>query len=161
MSDDIRIEENIILLKANMSSKKFIEDMKLRLDNNQNEEFSSKVDFELISSNEFIEEIRSVCLKSSKTNHRRASYSIWSLKCAIFLKSSLQSFLKQTVITFWQQKNRLDEKSCLQIDKTILWSFHKSKSRRGHKSITKIVKQISCLSTKHWARFYLWLWIKK
>lgn len=51
-----------------------------------------------MSSNEFIKKIKSVCLKSLKTNHRRA----------ICLKSNLQSFIKKTMMTFWQQKDRFD-----------------------------------------------------
>ena len=98
LSDDIRVEEDMVLLEADISSKKLIEDIKLRRDNNQNEKFSPKADFKWMSSNEFIEKVRSICLKLSKTDHRRA----------ISFRSSLQSFLKQTVIAFWQQKDRLD-----------------------------------------------------
>ena len=73
MSDDICIEEDIVLLKANMSSKELIESVRLKNDGTQVEEFSSMTDFELMPSNELIGKIRPVCLKSLKMNHRRAT----------------------------------------------------------------------------------------
>lgn len=79
ISNNIQIKENMILLEANILSKKFIESIRLKRNNNQSEEFLSKTDFELMSLNKCIEKVKLVYLKLLKTNYR----------FAIFFRSSL------------------------------------------------------------------------
>lgn len=65
-----------------------------------------------MSSHKHIEKIKRACLKSLKTNHRRV----------IFFKSNLQSFLKQTMIVFWQQKNKFDHNASRFFKQQFFWT---------------------------------------
>lgn len=109
INEDVDENEDIYLLKSDVSSKDFFERMRSKDRENCSETIRFNVDLELQSSNKLIQGIRSADLKSLKHDYQRRSQNAWSSQFALLLKSNLQLSLNRQVIDFWQQKNQADQ----------------------------------------------------
>lgn len=107
----------IYLLKRKISSKVYFEEIKSKNNKTHNETISSQADLELQSSNEVIEEIRSVGLKPLNQNHRGSSQSAWSSQPAPLLRSGVPPPLNLQIIDFWQQKDKIIQNAGFKIFK--------------------------------------------
>lgn len=109
MDEDIGEDEDIYLLKKDLSSKDHFEGMGSKENENYSEKIRPNVNLEMQSSNELIEGIRSVSLIPLKQGHRRRFQSAWSSQPAPLLRSELQSPLNPQVIDFWKHKDKINQ----------------------------------------------------
>lgn len=94
IDENIREEKDKYLFKKNLSFENYFKELRSKNNSIFEKKLPLNTDFESQTSNELIEEIRLVDLKSLKLNQNSVFHSFWSLRFAISCKSDLQSPLK-------------------------------------------------------------------